>query len=176
MHLLGAKPDTKTTFKIISLWSCRAPTGWEELQRQSCPDNMAWCWMTCLPLPSCSPAVSRQPQNNSWSTIDSYSSRSYTWCSFDKMKLICKNILLDDWVYVAILRPPLWSRPSECLDWQPSQFINIVGKDDRAIPACAVGGGDQIAARHCCRQLSPAQLLYFPQFTKSSLSRPPTLR
>ncbi len=27
-----------------------------------------------------------------------------------------------------------------CLDWQSSQFINIVGKDDRANPACAEGG------------------------------------
>ncbi len=30
---------------------------------------------------------------------------------------------------------------SECLDWQPSQFINIVGKDDVAIPGNERGGG-----------------------------------
>jgi hypothetical protein len=60
----------------------------------------------------------------------------------------------------------------ECLDWQPSQFINIVGKDDIAIPGiCSGGGGEgQTAARHCCRQPSPAQHLYFPQFTESSLA------
>jgi hypothetical protein len=40
----------------------------------------------------------------------------------------------------------------ECLNWQPSQFINIVGKDDRAIPACAVGGG----RADCCAAFLPA--------------------
>ncbi len=44
-----------------------------------------------------------------------------------------------------------------------------MGKDDRANPACAKGVGGQIAARQCCRQPLPAQLLYFPQFARSSL-------
>jgi len=51
---------------------------------------------------------------------------------------------------------------SECLNWQPSHFINIVGKDDRATPACAGGGEEPIAARHSCRQVAPAWHLYFP--------------
>ena len=50
----------------------------------------------------------------------------------------------------------------ECLNWQPSHFINIVGKDDRATPACAGGGEEPIAARHSCRQVAPAWHLYFP--------------
>ena len=51
---------------------------------------------------------------------------------------------------------------NECLNWQPSHFINIVGKDDRANPACAGGGEEPIAARHSCRQVAPAWHLYFP--------------
>ncbi len=58
----------------------------------------------------------------------------------------------------------------ECLNWQPSHFINIVGKDDRATTAWAGGGEEPIAARHSCRQVAPAWHLYFPpQFTYSLL-------
>jgi hypothetical protein len=50
-----------------------------------------------------------------------------------------------------------------CLSWQPSQFINIVGKDDGAIPACAKGGGESKLLRGNVAgspsQLSPCTFL-----------------
>jgi hypothetical protein len=66
----------------------------------------------------------------------------------------------------------------ESLDWQPSLFINIVGKDDVAMPGMNGEGGG--VGSNSCAALLPAALassapVSFPQFIKSTLTRPPTL-
>jgi hypothetical protein len=50
----------------------------------------------------------------------------------------------------------------ECLDWQPSQFINIVGKDD--VAKSGSGGGGEVLAdlRHSlpvARETQPNRIL-----------------
>ncbi len=53
-----------------------------------------------------------------------------------------------------ILFIPQIRKIDEFLDWQPSQFINIVGKDDVAIPGYERGRGGS----HSCAALLPVAL------------------
>ncbi len=46
---------------------------------------------------------------------------------------------------------------NECLDWQPSQFINIVGKDDATKSGSGEGGGVAADSRHSLPVVREAQ-------------------
>ncbi len=64
---------------------------------------------------------------------------------------------------------------SECLDWQPSQFINIVGKDDVAIPGNERGGDHTSCAALLPVAQASSAPASFPHFRNSTLTHPPTL-
>jgi hypothetical protein len=91
------------------------------------------------------------------------------------MSRIKRQVELDGWD-VQRCTVHAWGGDvsDECLDWQPSQFINIVGKDD--VARSGSGGGRYRLTRgipcRWCARISLA--VSFPHILKHS-TRPPTL-